>query len=274
MSVRKLKPITPGTRFRLVPDFSLLTTDKPEKSLLLPFKKSGGRNNTGKMTVRYRGGGHKQRVRLIDFKRDKYDIPATIKSIEYDPMRSAWISLVVYEDGEKRYILYPKDLKVGTKIITSKKAEPEIGNAMLLEAMPIGTQVHNVALDPNREGVLVRSAGASAQIMAREGRYVILKLPSGEIRKVLGACKATVGVVGNQEHGNIILGKAGRKRMQGRRPHTRGVAMNPHDHANGGGEQKGKGGILRSREGRIVTGQKTRNPKKASSKLIINKKRK
>lgn len=273
MSVKKLKPITPGTRFRLAPNFSLLTTHKPEKALLLPSKKTGGRNNTGKMTIRQKGGGHKKHMRIIDFKRDKYDVAGIVKTIEYDPMRSAYISLVHYKDGEKAYILYPKGLKVGDEIIAGQKVEPETGNAMPLNAMPVGTIVHNIALAPNKHGAMARSAGTYAQLMAKEGKYVTLKLPSGEVRKILSTCMATVGIVGNGDHLNVRLGKAGRNRWLGRRPRVRGVAMNPVDHPMGGGEGKASGGIPRSRTGLAAKGYRTRNPKKPSSKLILKRRK-
>lgn len=272
MLVKKIKPITPGTRFRLAPNFSLLTTNKPEKSLLISSKKTGGRNNTGKMTIRQKGGGHKKHRRIIDFKRNKYDILGTVKTIEYDPMRNAYISLIHYQDGQKAYILYPKGLKVGSKIIAGKKVEPETGNAMPLNAMPIGTVVHNIALAPDKHGAIARSAGTHAQLMAKEGKYVTLQLPSGEVRKILSACIATVGTVGNGDHINIRLGKAGRNRWLDNRPRVRGVAMNPVDHSMGGREGGGSK-QEKSRQGIFTKGKRTRNPKKTSTKLILKRRK-
>ncbi|MEM7173860.1 MAG: 50S ribosomal protein L2 [Bacteroidota bacterium] len=273
MPVKKLKPITPGTRFRLAPDFSLLTNSKPEKNLLISVKKTAGRNNTGKKTMHYRGGGSKKRMRIIDFGRSKHNIWGTVKTIEYDPMRSAYISLLWYEDGEKRYILYPKGLKVGDKVISGEQVDPEIGNAMPLKSIPMNTSVHNIALDPNKHGIMVRSAGASAELVGKEGKYVVIKLPSGEVRKILGTCMATVGTVGNVDHSNVRLGKAGRKRNMGRLPRVRAVAKNPVDHPMGGGEGKASGGIPRSKNGIPAKGKRTRSLKKASNKLIIKRRK-
>lgn len=269
MAVKKIKPITPGQRHKVVDTFSDITTSKPEKSLLRPLKKSGGRNNDGRMTVRYRGGGHKRKYRVIDFKRDKENVPATVKTIEYDPNRSARIALVEYEDGEKRYIVAPKGLQVGAKILSGKGVAPEIGNSLYLSEIPLGTVVHNIELHPGRGGILARSAGAFAQLSARDGKYAIVKLPSGESRMILVTCKATVGAVSNSDHALIKSGKAGRKRWLGRRPRTRGVAMNPVDHPMGGGEGRASGGLPRSRNGVYAKGYKTRRQKKKSEKYIV-----
>lgn len=274
MGVKKLRPITPGQRFRTAPDFSGLTKKKPEKSLLLSIKRSGGRNNTGKMTVRHRGGGHKKQLRIIDFKRRKYDVPAVVKAIEYDPMRTAYIALLYYVDGEKAYIIAPEGLKVEDKVIAGEAVAPEIGNALPLKAMPTGTIVHNIELQPGRGGAMARGAGAYAQLLAKAEKYVTLKLPSGERRMILGTCMATVGTVSNSDHMNATIGKAGRSRWLGRRPRVRGVAMNPVDHPMGGGEGKASGGHPRSRTGVYAKGQRTRNKKKYSQKLIISRRKK
>ncbi|MEO0467974.1 MAG: 50S ribosomal protein L2 [Bacteroidota bacterium] len=273
MGIRKLKPVTPGQRGMSVSDFADITKSTPEKSLTRPIKRSGGRNRTGKMTQRQRGGGHKRRYRVVDFKRDKFGVPATVKAIEYDPNRSSRIALLFYADGEKRYILAVEKLKVGQTIVSGESVEPTVGNAMLLKNIPLGTAVHNIELHPGRGGIMVRSAGTSAQLTAREGKYVTLRMPSGETRMVLGTCMATIGVVGNSEHGNMDLGKAGRKRWLGRRPRVRGVAMNPVDHPMGGGEGRASGGHPRNRNGVPAKGYKTRNKKKASNRLIIGKKK-
>ncbi|MGF1532761.1 MAG: 50S ribosomal protein L2 [Bernardetiaceae bacterium] len=269
MAVKKLKPTTPGQRFRLAPDFSELTTDKPEKSLLAPIKRTGGRNNQGRQTVRYRGGGHKRKYRIIDFKRQRHGDEATVKTVEYDPNRTAFISLVEYGDGEKTYILAPQGIQVGQTIVSGTNVAPEIGNALPLGQMPIGTIVHNVELRPGKGGVMVRSAGGYAQLVAREGKYATLKLPSGEMRLVLNTCYATVGTISNGSHMNVTLGKAGRKRWMGRRPRTRGVAMNPVDHPMGGGEGRASGGHPRSRNGLYAKGKKTRNTNKYSQNMIV-----
>lgn len=274
MGVRKLRPVTPGTRFRVAPDFKELTTSKPEKSLLEPLKKSGGRNDTGRRTMRYIGGGHKRMYRIIDFKRDKFDMPATVVSVEYDPNRSARISLVQYEDGEKRYIISPQGIQVGQVIQSGEGVTPDVGNALPLAKMPIGTIVHNIELQPGRGGSMARSAGTYAQLVAREERYAVLRLPSGETRRVLNVCLATVGTVSNADHMNVTMGKAGRMRWLGRRPRVRGVAMNPVDHPMGGGEGRASGGHPRSRNGQFAKGQKTRSPKNASNKLIISRRKK
>ncbi|GAB4130127.1 MAG: 50S ribosomal protein L2 [Raineya sp.] len=274
MAVKKLKPTTPGQRFRIAPVFSEITKSKPEKSLLEPLKKTGGRNNQGKMTMRYIGGGHKRRYRIIDFKRDKFDVPATVLSIEYDPNRTSYIALVQYEDGEKRYIIAPEGLKVGTSILSGKNIAPELGNALPLGDMPLGTLVHNIELRPGMGGAMARSAGTYAQVLAKDGKYVTLKLPSGEMRLVLATCIATVGKASNADHMNEQIGKAGRKRWLGIRPRTRGVAMNPVDHPMGGGEGRASGGHPRSRKGLLAKGKKTRSKKKYSNRLIISRRKK
>jgi large subunit ribosomal protein L2 len=274
MGLKKLRPLTPGQRFKLVSDFAEITTNRPEKSLVAPAKNSGGRNNTGKMTMRYIGGGHKKQYRIIDFKRDKSGVPATVKSIEYDPNRSARIALLYYKDGEKRYILAPQGLQVGQTLVSGKGAAPEVGNALLLSEVPLGSVVHNIELRPGQGGVMARSAGTYAQLTAREGKYAVLKMPSGELRMVLVTCMATIGSVSNPDHNLEISGKAGRKRWLGRRPRNRGVAMNPVDHPMGGGEGRASGGHPRSRKGMKAKGKKTRYPKKSSNKLIIERRKK
>lgn len=274
MGIRKIKSITPGQRFRIAPDFSGLTKKRPEKSLLVPIKRTGGRNNAGKMTVRHRGGGHKRHLRVIDFKRKKHHIPGVVKAIEYDPMRTAYIALLYYVDGEKAYILAPEGLRVGSSVVAGRGVPPEVGNALPLKAMPAGTIVHNIELHPGRGGAMARGAGASARLLAKAEKYVTLKLPSGERRTVLGECMATVGTVSNSDHMNTALGKAGRNRWLGRRPRVRGVAMNPVDHPMGGGEGKASGGHPRSRIGLYSKGQRTRNEKKYSQKAIISRRKK
>lgn len=274
MGLKKFRPLTPSLRFKQISDFSDITTDTPEKSLLVPHKKSGGRNNQGKMTMRYIGGGHKKLYRIIDFKRDKENIEGTVKTIEYDPNRSARIALVVYKDGEKRYIIAPQGLKVGQKVISGKKANPEIGNAMYLSDIPIGSIIHNIELHPGKGAALARSAGSYAQLTSRDGKYAVIKLPSGEQRLVLVTCKATIGAVSNPDHNLEVHGKAGRKRWLGIRPRNRGVSMNPVDHPMGGGEGRASGGHPRSRKGIPAKGYKTRNPKKASSKYILERRKK
>jgi large subunit ribosomal protein L2 len=271
MAIRKLNPVTPGQRHKVITDFEGITTNVPEPSLTSGRVKSGGRNNQGKMTMRYIGGGHKQRYRMIDTKRDKLGIPGVVKTIEYDPNRSARIALVFYPDGEKRYILAPTGLKVGQTIVSGTGSAPEVGNALPLGEIPLGTLVHNVELQPGKGGSFVRSAGTFAQLSAREGRYVTLKMPSGELRLILCACMATVGTVGNAEHMLQKSGKAGRSRWQGRRPRTRPVVMNPVDHPMGGGEGRASGGHPRSRKGLLAKGKKTRHPKQRSSKFIIQR---
>jgi large subunit ribosomal protein L2 len=275
MPVKKIRPLTPGQRGRVALDLSSLSKNAPVKSLIVPFKKSGGRNHSGKMTIRYRGGGHKKRMRLIDFKRLRHGVPAVVKSIEYDPIRTAWIALLYYADGYKSYIIAPSKLKIGDSVLSSNEAiAPEIGNSLPLKFMPSGTLIHNIELSPGAGGVLVRSAGASAQLLAKGDKYVTVKMPSGEMRMVLGSCKATVGAVSNSDHMNVILGKAGRNRWLGSRPRVRGVAMNPVDHPMGGGEGKASGGHPRSRNGIYAKGQKTRKPKRYSDKFIINNSKK
>ncbi|MGB0948822.1 MAG: 50S ribosomal protein L2 [Marinirhabdus sp.] len=274
MPVRKLKPITPGQRFRVVNGFDAITTNKPEKSLLAPRKRTGGRNNQGKMTMRYRGGGHKRRYRIIDFKRDRHGIPATVLSIEYDPNRTAFIALLKYQDGEKRYIIAQNGLKVGQDIISDVQAAPEIGNAMTLEFIPLGTIISCIELRPSQGAIMARSAGTFAQLMAREGKYATIKLPSGETRMILVKCMATIGAVSNSDHQLVVSGKAGRSRWLGRRPRTRPVAMNPVDHPMGGGEGKSSGGHPRSRNGIPAKGYKTRKKNNPSNKYIIERRKK
>jgi large subunit ribosomal protein L2 len=274
MAVKRLRPVTPGQRFRFASDFASVTSAAPEKSLTKGKSKSGGRNNTGKMTMRYVGGGHKRRLRAIDFKREKYGVPATVKSIEYDPNRSARIALLFYADGEKRYILAPNGVEVGQELVSGTGSAPEVGNALPLGDMPLGTIVHNIELHPGQGGTIARSAGAYAQLAAKEGKYCVLKMPSGETRMILLTCMATVGVVSNSDHGLEKLGKAGRKRWLGRRPRTRGVVMNPVDHPMGGGEGRASGGHPRSRNGIPAKGYKTRSKKKASNKYIIERRKK
>jgi large subunit ribosomal protein L2 len=271
MGLKKLKPVTPGMRFRVMPDFEEITTSRPEKSLLTSLTKSGGRNNVGKMTMRYLGGGHKKQYRIIDFKRNKFDIPARVASIEYDPNRSARIALLVYADGEKRYILSPHGLKAGQTIISGPSVPPELGNSLPLSAIPLGTIIFNIELKPGKGGAMARSAGSYCQLVAREGKYATLKLPSGEMRMVLLTCYATIGSASNPDHMNVTSGKAGRTRWLGRRPRVRGVAMNPVDHPMGGGEGRASGGHPRSRNGLISKGKKTRSSNKYSDKLIISR---
>ena len=274
MGVRKLKPTTPGQRNKIIGTFEEITTRVPEKSLVKGKKSTGGRNNTGKMTVRNIGGGHKQKYRIIDFKRTKDGIPATVKSIEYDPNRSAYIALLYYADGAKTYIIAPQGLEVGQTVISGDDVSPEIGNALPLSKIPLGTVVHNIELRPGQGAKMARSAGTHAQLVSREGIYAVLKMPSGEVRKVLCACKATIGTVGNSDYALQISGKAGRSRWQGLRPRVRGVAMNPVDHPMGGGEGRSSGGHPRSRNGLYSKGLKTRSPKKHSTKYIVEKRKK
>ncbi|HAI75920.1 MAG TPA: 50S ribosomal protein L2 [Microscillaceae bacterium] len=273
MAVKKLKPTTPGQRFRIAPTFEEITKGKPEKSLLAPIKRSGGRNHSGKMTMRYIGGGHKKFYRIIDFKRNKHNIPAVVKSIEYDPIRTARIALVFYVDGEKRYILAPQGLQIGQTIIAGSGVPPEVGNALPLSDIPLGSIIHNIEIRPGAGGALVRSAGTYAQLLAREGKYANIKMPSGESRLILQSCMATIGAVSNPDHFNLSVGKAGRKRWLGIRPRVRGVAMNPVDHPMGGGEGKASGGHPRSRKGLYAKGKKTRDKNKYSNKLIKNKRK-
>jgi len=274
MAVKKFKPVTAGTRHKVISAFDEITKSKPEKSLLSVKKSSGGRNNDGKMTVRYIGGGHKQMYRNVDFKRSKDGITATVKAIEYDPNRTARIALLVYADGEKSYIIAPNGLKVGQTVISGSGVAPEVGNALPLSEIPLGTVVHNIELYPGQGAAMARSAGSYAQLLAREGKFAIIKLPSGETRMVLVTCRATVGVVSNVDHNLESAGKAGRMRWLGRRPHNRGVVMNPVDHPMGGGEGRASGGHPRLRKGLLAKGYKTRNPKKTTSKFIISKKKK
>lgn len=273
MAVKKLRPVTPGQRFRVAPVFDKITKDAPEKSLLASKGKRGGRNNQGRMTIRNVGGGHKQKLRIIDFKRDKRGVPATVKAIEYDPGRTARIALLYYADGEKRYIIAPANLEVGTEVLAGPGIAPEVGNALPLSDIPLGTIIHNIELMPGKGGAMTRSAGSYAQLVAREGKYSTIKLPSGEMRLVLNTCYATVGTVSNNDHMNVRLGKAGRNRWKGRRPRVRGVVMNPVDHPMGGGEGRSSGGHPRSRNGRYAKGEKTRKPNKYSDKLIITKRK-
>jgi large subunit ribosomal protein L2 len=274
MAVRKLKPITPGQRGMVMNAFVELSNVAPDKSLLEPKKSSGGRNNTGKMTMRYTGGGHKQMYRVVDFHRNKDGITATVKSIEYDPNRSAFIAKVIYQDGEKRYIIAPQGLKVGQVIESGASIAPEIGNTLPLSAIPLGTIVHNVELRPGQGAVLARSAGSSVQVASRDGRYAVIKMPSGETRMVLVTCRATIGSVSNSDHGLIKSGKAGRSRWLGRRPRNRGVSMNPVDHPMGGGEGRASGGHPRSRHGIPAKGYKTRKKKNLSDRFILERRKK
>jgi large subunit ribosomal protein L2 len=271
MAVKSVKPTSPGRRFQTYPTFEEITRTKPEKSLLRPYKRSGGRNSYGRVTVRHRGGGHKRRYRVIDFKREKSDIPARVATIEYDPNRSARIALLHYADGEKRYILAPVGMRVGDTVITSESADIKPGNTLTLEKIPLGTIIHNVEMKAGKGGQLARSAGTGVQLMAKEGRYALLKLPSGELRRVLRECKATIGQVGNIDHENISLGKAGRTRWLGRRSKVRGVAMNPVDHPHGGGEGKSSGGRHPVTPWGVPTkGYRTRKAK-PSDKLIVKR---
>lgn len=276
MAVRKYNPVTPGTRFKVANTFEELTSthNKPTKSLLAPIKKSGGRNQSGKMTMRYLGGGHKRRYRVIDFKRDKFGVAGTVKTIEYDPNRSSHIALVEYTDGEKRYIIAPAGLTVGKIVMSGSGAPFEVGNAMPMAEIPLGSIIHNIEMRPGQGASFARSAGSYAQLAARDGKYAILKMPSGETRQVLATCLATLGAVGNADHAKVRSGKAGRTRWLGRRPRVRGVAMNPVDHPMGGGEGRASGGHPRSRTGVPAKGFKTRYPKKASNKHIIERRKK
>jgi large subunit ribosomal protein L2 len=274
MALKKLKPVTPGTRHRLAPGFSDITESRPEKSLVKILKKTGGRNSEGRMTMRYIGGGHKQKLRIIDFKRDKFGIPAVVKSIEYDPTRTARVAKLFYKDGSKSYIIAPLGLTVGQTIMSGDNVAPEVGNALPLSKIPVGTVVHNIELKPGKGAAIGRSAGTFVQLVAREGEYATLKMPSGEMRNVLSRCIATVGTVSNADHMNESVGKAGRTRWRGRRPRNRGVAMNPVDHPMGGGEGRASGGHPRSRKGLIAKGKKTRHPKKYSDGLIISRRKK
>lgn len=273
MPVKKLNPVTPGTRFRVGNTFSEVTSDQPEKSLLTTLRRSGGRNLEGRRTMRQIGGGHKKRYRIIDYRREKDGVPATVKSIEYDPYRTAFIALLVYADGEKRYIISPDKLKVGDELFSGPEAGPKIGNAMLLSNVPLGSEIHCIEMYPGQGAILARSAGTNAILMGREDRYAVIKLPSGEVRRVLLNCRATFGRTSNPDHGLQQIGKAGRNRWKGKRPHVRGVAMNPVDHPMGGGEGKASGGHPISRTGIFAKGQKTRKPHKQSDRLIIAKRK-
>lgn len=274
MALKKYRPTTPSQRFKIISAYDDITTSTPEKSLLGPQKSSGGRNREGKMTVRYRGGGHKQRYRIIDFKREKEGIPAVVKSIEYDPNRTSRIALLHYVDGEKRYIIAPHGLKVGQEVVSGKGVSPDVGNTMYLSEVPFGTIVHNIELRPGQGGKMARSAGSYAQFLSRDGKFAILKLPSGETRMILQTCKVTIGMVSNTDHSLEQSGKAGRSRWLGRRPRTRGVAMNPVDHPMGGGEGRASGGHPRSRKGLPAKGYKTRTKYKDSNKYIIERRKK
>lgn len=273
MPVKKYNPITPGSRFKVTNAYTELTTDKPEKSLISGKRRTGGRNHDGKMTMRHIGGGHKKKYRVIDFKRDKEGIPGKVATIEYDPNRTAYIALVVYADGEKRYIIAPDKIEVGAQIMSGEKATPDVGHSMFLSEVPLGAAIHAIEMTPGKGAALARSAGTYGVLMGREGKYAVVKLPSGETRRVLLTCKATIGTTSNPDHSLTVLGKAGRKRWLGRRPRTRGVAMNPVDHPMGGGEGRSSGGHPRSRTGIMAKGQKTRDVNKASSRLIITKRK-
>lgn len=271
MALRKYKPVTAGTRWRVGNAYAEITTNVPEKSLLEALPGSGGRNVQGRRAMRYIGGGNKTKYRIIDFKRNKKEIPATVKSIEYDPNRTAFIALLAYADGEKRYIIAPQGLEVGAKVMSGDAVAPEVGNALLLKNMPLGTTVHNIEIQPGKGGSIARSAGTYAQLANKEEKYAVLKMPSGELRKVLINCMATVGTVSNSDHALESMGKAGRNRWKGIRPRVRGVAMNPVDHPMGGGEGRSSGGHPRSRNGKYAKGEKTRK-QKGSDKLIIQRK--
>jgi large subunit ribosomal protein L2 len=273
MPVKRFKPLTPSLRFKIADDRSQLSKVAPEKSLLIPSGKSGGRNSNGKMTMRYRGGGHKQMLRVIDFKRNKHDIPARVASLEYDPNRTAWVALLYYADGEKRYILAPHGIKVGQSVMSGPTAAPDLGNAMILKDIPLGSTIHNIEIQPGKGGQMVRSAGSSAVLAARDDKYATIKLPSGETRMLLQECLATMGSLSNEDHLLVISGKAGRSRWMGRRPRVRGVAMNPVDHPMGGGEGRASGGHPRSRKGLLAKGFKTRAPHKSSDRLIVNRRK-
>jgi len=274
MAVRKLKPVTPGQRHRVVASFDDITSTAPEKSLMRPLQRTGGRNHDGKMTMRYIGGGHKRMYRIIDFIRNKDAMGATVKSIEYDPNRSARIALLVYEDGEKRYIIAPAGLKAGQVVRSGSGVPPEVGNCLTLAEIPLGTLVHNIELHPGKGGAMARSAGSYAQLTSRDGKYAIIKLPSGESRMILVTCRATIGTVSNPDNQLIRSGKAGRTRWLGRRPRVRGVAMNPVDHPMGGGEGKASGGHPRSRKGLYAKGMKTRRKKNPSTRFIVENRKK
>jgi large subunit ribosomal protein L2 len=274
MGLKKFKPTTPGQRHKINSTYSEVTTNVPEKSLVTKKGKSGGRNNDGRMTMRYIGGGHKQKYRIIDFKRDKQGVPAVVKTIEYDPNRTARIALLNYADGEKRYIIAPDGLKVGDNVISGPSVAPNVGNALPLSDIPLGTVIHNIELTPGKGGAIARGAGTYAQLNARDGRFATIKLPSGETRLILLTCMATIGSVSNSEHNLVVSGKAGRSRWLGRRPRVRGVVMNPVDHPMGGGEGRNSGGHPRSRNGMPAKGYKTRSKKKYSDKFIVERRKK
>ncbi len=274
MSVRKLKPVTPAQRFRVVNGFDVITTDTPEKSLLEPKKKSGGRNNKGKMTMKHRGGGHKRRYRLIDFKRDNFGVIGKVKSVEYDPNRTSYVSLIEYKGGDKRYIIAQSGIKVGQKITSGQSAPPDVGNALPLSRIPLGTIISCIELRPGGGATISRSAGSFAQLMAREGKFATIKMPSGETRLIQVDCYAAIGAVSNSDHQLLISGKAGRSRWLGRRPRTRPVAMNPVDHPMGGGEGRASGGHPRSKNGIPAKGYRTRSKTKASNKFILERRKK
>jgi len=274
MDLKKFRPITPGQRHKVSITFNDITTSKPEKTLLLKKKKSGGRNDTGKMTIENIGGGHKKRYRIIDFKRNKFNIPAKVASIEYDPNRTANIALLNYADGEKRYIISPEGLKVGNEVLSGPKSPINVGNTLPIANLPLGTVIHNIELKPGQGAILVRSAGSYAQLMARDGKYATIKLASGEIRRILVTCLATIGSVSNAQHQLQVSGKAGRSRWKGRRPNVRATVKNPVDHPMGGGEGKHSGGLPRNKNGVPAKGFKTRDKKKASNKYIIERRKK
>jgi large subunit ribosomal protein L2 len=274
MGTKKIRPMSPGQRHLVRNDYSEITASEPEKSLIVSLKRSGGRNNTGKMTMRYIGGGHRKLYRIIDFKRDKQNMPATVETIEYDPNRTSFIALVKYSDGEKRYIIAPNGIRVGQQIASGSTVAPEVGNAMPLKDIPLGTTVHNIEMRPGQGGKIARSAGSYAQLAAREDKYAVLKMPSGETRKVLVTCMASIGSVSNADHDKQSKGKAGRNRWIGRRPRVRGVAMNPVDHPMGGGEGRASGGHPRSRKGLIAKGYKTRKKSNPTNKYIIERRKK
>ena len=272
MAIKKYNPVTPGLRQKASIDYSELSKVKPTRSLLAKLQKTGGRNHDGKMTMRNRGGGHKRRYRIIDFKRDNHGVTGTVSSIEYDPNRTAFIALVTYQGGEKRYIIAPDKMKEGDKIVSGPGSAPVSGNSLPLSEIPLGSAIHAIEMSPGKGAALARSAGTFATLMGREGKYVVVKLPSGEVRRILSVCQATIGTTSNPDHGLQVLGKAGRRRWLGRRPRVRGVAMNPVDHPMGGGEGRASGGHPRSRTGIMAKGQKTRK-RKPSDKLIITKRK-
>jgi len=274
MGLKKLRPITPTQRQRVVPTFEEITKSTPEKSLIAKKSGSGGRNSNGRLTMRYTGGGHKQKYRIVDFKRDKFGIAAKVVAIEYDPNRTARIALLNYADGEKRYIIAPDGLQVGQTVVSGKGAAPEVGNTLLLSEVPLGTVIHNIELNPGQGGKFARGAGAYAQLLGRDDKFAVLKMPSGETRKVLVTCMATIGAASNTDHSLVVSGKAGRSRWLGIKPRTRGVAMNPVDHPMGGGEGRSSGGHPRSRKGLPAKGYKTRSKKKATNKYIIERRKK